>query len=320
MKQVSRSRRPKTRYKVKNWSEYNKALMNRGSITMWMAAGSEAAWYYQGPTQRGAQYTYSDQAIETALTLRQIFDLPFRQTQGFLQSVTALMKMKVSVPDYSVLCRRMKKLSVHIKPGKKITDLVFDGTGLKVYGEGEWKVKQHGACKRRTWRKLHIGLDPKSRQVQVMEVTSNAVHDADAAHQMLEQNKLPDLKRVYGDGAFDQWKLHLALDERNAKPVIPPRQGARIARHGNKAGKPLPRDAIIRLIRKYGRKPWKRRSGYHKRSLVENFFFRYKTIFGEHLKSRIMQNQKTEATINASILNQMLRIGAPQSYKVHSAS
>lgn len=317
---ASRSKRPKTRYKVKNWPAYNEALVNRGNITMWIEEGSEKAWYHEGTAQRGAQFVYSDEAIKIGLTVRQIFHLPFRQTEGFLLSITRLMGMRVRVPDYSVLCRRMKNLAVQVKPGKHITDLVFDGSGLKVFGEGEWKVRQHGPGKRRTWRKLYIGLDPESKAVQVVDVTLNSVHDADAAKSMLEQHEMPDLKRFYGDGGFDKWKVYEILEKRNVKPIIPPQKNARIKRHGNSHGKPLARDKTIRIIRKKGRKRWKVHCGYHKRSLSENFFFRYKTVFGDHLKSRISENQKMEVILNTIILNKMIKIGKPESYKVRNAA
>ncbi len=287
---------------------------------MWIEEGSEKAWYHEGPAQRGAQFVYSDEAIKIGLTIRQIFHLPFRQTEGFLKSITRLMEMKVQVPDYTVLCRRMRNIPAQIKPGKNITDIVFDGSGLKVFGEGEWKVRQHGPGKRRTWRKLHIGLDPDGKEVQVVDITPNSVHDADAAKSMLEQNEMPDLKKFYGDGGYDKWKVYEVLEKLKVKPIIPPQRNARIKKHGNSRGKPLARDKTIRMIRKKGRKGWKIHSGYHRRSLSENFFFRYKTVFGEHLKSRISENQKIEVILNTIILNKMIKVGKPQSYKVRSAA
>lgn len=321
MKQASRSRRPKTPYKVKNWPEYNQALVNRGNITLWISPEYEAQWYYQGPTQQGGQFKYSDLVIEAALTVRQLLRLPFRQTKGFVTSLVKLMRMQVDTPSYSQLCRRMKNLKINFrgKSANEITDIALDGSGMKVYGEGEWKVRQHGVGKRRTWRKLHIGLDPDSKQVMLMEVTTNSVHDSEAAQEMLERNDLAGIRRAYGDGAYDTWQLHYMLEEMGIEAIIPPRKGSKIAVHGNRKGKPLPRDEIIRSIRKHGLKNWKRQSGYHRRSLVENFFFRYKTTFGDRFKSRSMKNQTVEATINIRILNKMFSLGAPKSYKVEFA-
>ena len=311
MKQASRSLRPKTQYKVKNWSAYNKALKLRGSITLWIDKDSESKWYYKGPTQRGAQFVYSDDAIRIALTVRQVFHLAFRQTEGFMDSIIKLIHLNVTTPDYSVLCRRMKGLAVKVKTNKAVTDIVFDGTGLKLFGEGEWKVRQYGHSKRRSWRKLYIGMDIEGKQVQVVDVTPNSVHDCDTVPQMLGRIETPSLKRFYGDGGFDKWKVYETLKKFKVEPIIPPQKNAKIKQHGNRTGKPLARDNTIRLIRKHGRKKWKEMTGYHKRSLVENFFFRYKTIIGDHLKSRLTENQKTEADLNINILNKMLKIGAP---------
>ena len=159
----SPSVKSKVVYRVKNWSSYNRALVARGSLTVWMDDGLWAQWYDQRPSQRGAQFVYSEPAIEWMLTMGVLLGLPLRQTQGFIQSLWALMQLELAVPDYSTLSRRQGSLAVVLP--KKQTDrpdspmhLVVDSTGLKVYGEGEWKVRQHGWTKRRTWRKLHGGI------------------------------------------------------------------------------------------------------------------------------------------------------------------
>ena len=137
-------------------------------------------WYYQGPKQRGAQLTYTDLVIETALTLKAIFRLGFRQSQGLLSSILTLLQVERRVPDFSTLCRRQKTLSVTLSTVRpeQARHVVIDSTGLKVYGEGEWKVRQHGWSKRRTWRKLHLGVDEMTGEVVAMALTDNATDDA----------------------------------------------------------------------------------------------------------------------------------------------
>ena len=113
----------------------------------------------RGPCQRGAQFVYSDRTIEWMLTMRVLLRLPLRQTQGFIQSLLGLMRLALAVPDYSTLSRRQGPLAV-VLPKKRLDEpmhLVVDSTGLKVYGEGEWKARQHGWTKRRTWRKTACG-------------------------------------------------------------------------------------------------------------------------------------------------------------------
>ena len=152
-------RRSQVVYRVRNWPAYDAGLQQRGSLTVWFTPQAVEAWYYQGPRQRGAQYTFSEVAIQTALILRLLYHLPLRQTEGFVASILALMGLAVRVPDHTTLSRRQAGLTVDwpLQPKDQPLHLVVDATGLKVYGEGEWKVRQHGWNKRRTWRKLHLG-------------------------------------------------------------------------------------------------------------------------------------------------------------------
>lgn len=317
MKSKSRSQRQKTQYKVRNWSSYNQALKNRGSVTVWFSFDALKRWYYQGPTQRGAQYTYSDEAIEVALTVRKVFQLQFRQTQGFMESLVLLMGIHLAIPDYSVICRRQGSLKVRlnrISKGQRV-HIVLDSTGLKVYGEGEWKVRQHGWGKHRTWQKLHIAIDPDTTEALAVELTTNAVHDSEVAKSLLDQ--IPDrIKSARGDGSYDKWKVYEALAKRKIQPIIPPQKNAKIKQHGNSKEPPLPRDQAIRAIRKVGRQNWKERTDYHQRSKVETFMFRYKSAFGDRLMARKFTHQMTEVKIGCKILNRFLTLGQPVSEKV----
>ena len=149
-------------YRIRNWKQYNDALVRRGSLTLWVDRATLQAWRYQGPPQRGAQFRYSDTAIQCVLTLRSVYHLPLRATEGFARSIFGLMGLDLAVPDYSTLCRRAKTLQITLpKKADGPLHLVIDSTGLKVYGEGEWKVRQHGYSKRRTWIKLHLAIDPE---------------------------------------------------------------------------------------------------------------------------------------------------------------
>ena len=144
----------KTICRVRNWFTYNQALVNRGSLTVWLSEDALSGWRYQGPTQRGGQFLYSDLAIETTLTLRTLFDLGLRQSQGLVRSLFVLMDLDLKAPSYSTLSRRQAALKVAL-PLRSTDDpihLVVDSTGLKVYGEGEWTARQHGASTRRTRR------------------------------------------------------------------------------------------------------------------------------------------------------------------------
>lgn len=168
--------RQKALYRVKNWSEYDKALVQRGSITFWLSEDFEKNWRYAGEKQRGSQFEYSDKAIEIMLTIKEVFHLTNRQTEGFLGSLFTMLKIALPVPDHSTLSKRGKKVSVSLpKKTSQRLNIVMDSTGLKIYGEGEWKVRQHGVSKRRTWRKLHVGANPEDGEIQAALLTENSV-------------------------------------------------------------------------------------------------------------------------------------------------
>ena len=91
---------PKALYRVKNWSDYDKALVQRGSITFWMSDDFEKTWMYAGEKQRGSQYDYTDQAILIMLTIKEVFHLTNRGVEGFVRSIFRMMKVNLPVPDH----------------------------------------------------------------------------------------------------------------------------------------------------------------------------------------------------------------------------
>jgi hypothetical protein len=310
--------RQKTLYRVQNWSEYDKALVERGSITVWMSADFEKSWSYIGPSQRGGQFDYSEQAIKVMLLVKNVFHLSNRATEGFVRSLFTLLKVSLAAPDHTTLSRRGQTLKVKLP--KKVSghiDLVMDSTGLKIYGEGEWKVRTHGKSKRRTWRKLHLGVEPESGEIQAAELTEAKVSDDAVVAPLLEQVDQP-IDALAADGAYDKRKVYAALNQHapGARALIPPRKNARVWQHANTKTERLKRDENLRYIRKHGRKAWKNNSGYHIRSLAETTMFRMKTIFGDDLSARLMETQTTQALIRCAALNMMTHLGMPQSYKV----
>jgi len=310
--------RPKTLYRVKNWSEYDKALVQRGSLTFWLSDDFEKTWLYIGEKQRGGQFDYSDQAILLMLTVKEVFHLTNRGVEGFMRSLFQLLNVDLPVPDHSTLSKRGKGLKVNLpKKSAQSLDIVMDSTGLKIYGEGEWKVRMHGVSKRRTWRKLHVGVNPDGGEIQAVLLTENSVSDDQAVAELLTQIPQP-LHAFAADGAYDKRKVYDGLNAHSPDVtiLIPPRKNARIWQHGNSKAERLKRDENLRAIRKDGRKAWKDDSGYHVRSLAETIMFRLKTIFGDGLSTRLMATQTTQALIRCAALNKMTHLGMPQSYKV----
>ena len=311
---------PKAKYRLTNWPEYNKALVHRGHVTLWLDEATLCQWYYQGPRSAGGLFLYSEQCIQAALSLKAVFRLAFRQTQGLIKSILDIMKMELQVPSYSQICRRQARLSAFIPP-TPVGDIpiepiyvVLDSTGLKVYGEGEWKVKKHGADKRRTWRKLHLAIDEATNELHAVELTTNAVSDADMVKPLVADIAYP-IARLGGDGAYDQVKVYDELETREIEAVIPPRSNAVI--WTDEAGNDLvhARNKALTQIESLGLAEWKRHIGYHRRSKAETGMFRWKTTFGERLSTRSLANQQAEARVKASCLNRLTKLGMPRAVK-----
>ena len=317
-KQKNTQPRQKALYRVENWSEYDKALVERGSITFWMSDDFEKSWRHTGKKQRGSQFDYSDQAILVMLTVKEVFHLTHRGVEGFVRSLFRMMNINLPVPDHSTLSKRGKELKVKLpKKTSQSLNIVMDSTGLKIYGEGEWKVRMHGVSKRRTWRKLHVGANPEDGEIQAVLLTENSVSDDAAVEVLLEQIE-QEIIKFAADGAYDKRKVYDSLNAHSpdVNILIPPRKNARIWKHGNTKTERLKRDENLRSIRNNGRKEWKKNSGYHVRSLAETTMFRLKTIFGDDLSARLLETQTTQALVRCAALNKMTHLGMPQSYKV----
>lgn len=310
---------PKTIYRIRNWSVYNESLVKRGSITIWLDEEALAGWKARPPEQRkrGGQYDYSAAAITMLLVLKSVYHLTLRETEGFARSLFEVMGVALPVPDYTTLSRRAGKLLVSLPvQNSEPIHLVLDSTGLKIYGEGEWKVRQHGVSKRRTWRKLHLGVDEARGEIQAVVLSEASLDDAAAVPDLLEETQAP-VEQVSGDGAFDKTKVYDTCREYGIKRItIPPRKDAHLWQHSNGKAPPHPRDENLRRIRRVGRKIWKRESGYHRRSLAETMVFRFKMIFGDHLQAREISRQVTEARLKCLALNRMTHLGMPDSYPV----
>jgi hypothetical protein len=304
-------------YRVKNWSDYDKALVTRGSITFWLSADFEKTWLYAEEKQRGSQFDYTDQAILIMLTVKEVFHLTNRGVEGFVRSIFRMLKINLPVPDHSTLSRRGKELQVKLpKKASQSLNIVMDSTGLKIYGEGEWKVRMHGVSKRRTWRKLHLGANPEDGEIQAALLTENRVSDDQAVKELLGQIEQTIIDFA-ADGAYDKRKVYDSLNAHSPEVniLIPPRKNGRIWQHGNTKTERLKRDENLRAIRNDGRKEWKKNSGYHVRSLAETTMFRLKTIFGNELSARLFETQTTQALVRCAALNKMTHLGMPQSYK-----
>jgi len=262
----------KAKYRVTNWSTYDEALVKRGNVTLWFAEEVIVEqWKPAATGKRGAVVQYSDRAIQTLLTLKAVFSLTYRSVEGFGRSLMQLMGLDLRIPDHTSLSRRAKTLSVVI-PCRTHADplhIVIDSTGLKVYGEGEWKVRQHGVSKRRTWIKVHLAVDSALLDVVAVEVTTPEWTDADVFEGLLEQIE-GDIDQISADGAYDTGAVYEAARKRNARLIVPPRDNAVPWEEGH------PRTEALAHIAEQGIKAWKKSTNYHQRSLAENAMYRLK--------------------------------------------
>ena len=297
---------PKARYAVKNWSAYNECLRLRGDVFIWFDPAMLPGWRAGGPRKRGGKRIYSDLAIELCLTLRVVFRLPLRQTQGFVRSLFRLMDLGLPVPDFSTLSRRGRSLDIADDPqlaNGPIT-LIVDSTGLQVHSGRGWMQQKHGIKKaRKTWRKLHIGFDPDSGEIVTSTLTTEHVDDETALPSLCATGQ--PVNRFLGDGAYDGAPSETAIREAfgpEVEIVIPPPCNAI---HGDS---PM-RNAHIAYIDKHGRTAWQKTTSYTDRSRVEAQIGRYKSVIGGQLQSRKFETQKTETAIAVKSLNRMTRIG-----------
>jgi Transposase DDE domain len=319
--EARRHRIPRARYRVTNWPEYDGALQRRGSLTVWVTPEALAAWHRPRTGRRGRSRHYSDIAIETGHLLRLAFGRPWRQTEGLLRSLATLLGLGIGVPDHTTFSRRSPGLALAgaLAQAQRAgpVHVVIDATGLKVHGAGEWLAETHGGRGRRTWRKLHLAVDPDSGEILASELTTSEEGDASQVGPLLAQITGP-IASVTADGAYDGEPVYRAVAERQPDPpvavVIPPRVSAVPSPTADTV--PSQRDQHLRMIHDKGRMGWQKAVGYGRRSLGETAVFRYKAIIGRRLRARTLPRRKTEVRVGCSVLNRMTRLGMPLSQRI----
>ncbi len=301
---------------MSNWSEYDRALVQRGDITLWISDDAITSWKPAPTRRRGAQRKFSDHAIETALTLRLVFSLPLRQAEGFLRSVLSLMALDLRSPDHTTLSRRSQHLNTQLArvPTKEPIHLIIDSTGLSIVGEGEWAAAKYGGRGRRGWKKLHLGVD-RTGMIVAEILTDGDVNDAKTALALID-NVEGDIETLTADAAYDTIAIYDTAAARRIEVVIPPSKSA--TRSRQRRFWTSARDRTIMRVREVGRREWKKESGYHRQARVENTFFRYKTIVGPRLRARNSGSQQAEAIIACNILNRMTALGRPESFAMEA--
>src|SRR3712207_2970919 len=298
LNQDRRQRIPKQKRKVTNWRGYDASLRQRGSLTVWFSAAAIEGWRAPPRTTRGGQPWYSPLAILTALTLRAVFRLALRQTEGLIGSILRLLGLDLPVPDHSTIARRARTVTLPSRPRASggALHLLVDSTGLKLCGPGEWLIEKHGTKKRRSWKKLHVGVDADTGQIVAATLTDREVDDAAQVGPLLGQITGP-VAVLTGDGAYDRSGVYAAVHEHHpgAAVVAPPRADAVLS--DTAATAPTQRDRHIQRIAETGRMAWQRTSGYNERAKAEAAINRFKQVIGDRLRAHSDEGQRTEVVV-----------------------
>jgi len=314
---------PRQQHKVTNWPAYDASLRQRGSLTVWFTDDAIAGWAAEPRTTRGGQPWYSPLAILTALTLRAVFRLAYRQAEGLLGSIVSLLGLSLRVPDHTTLSRRAATLEVprprqpNIGAGADIEPmhLLVDSTGLKLCGKGEWLLEKRGTATRRSWRMLHLGVDADTGRIMASTLTSKDMDDASQAGPLLDQVAGP-VASFTGDGGYDQDRVYAGVAQRHpeAAVVVPPRATAVPSDTAESA--PTQRDGHLQHIAEHGRMAWQNASGYNRRARVEATMGRWKQVIGDELRAHTDERRATEVAVAVHALNRMLDLGRPSYVRV----
>jgi len=304
---------PRQKHRVTNSAAYDAALRQRGSLSIWFTDEAIEGWRAEPRTTPGGQPCYSSLAILTALTLRTVFRLAVRQTEGLIGSIIGLLGLELCVPDHSTLSRRAATLEVpHPQPRRngEPLHLLVDSTGLRLCGAGEWLLEKHGTRTRRSWRKLHIGLDAGSGRIIAAVLTAKEVDDGAEVGPLL--NQITGMVASFtGDGGYDQDRVYASVAERypDAAVIVPPRATAVPSDTAETA--PTQRDHHLQHIAEHGRMAWQKASGYTTRARAEAAIGRFKQVIGDGLRSRTDDRRATEVDIAVHALNRMSDLGRP---------
>ena len=305
---------PRARRRVTNWPAYEAGLRQRGSLTVWFTDEAVATWAAEARTTRGGQSRYSLLVILTALTLRAVFRLAYRQAEGLIGSIVGL-----PVPDHTTLSRRAATLDVprprNAGAGGEPLHLLVDSTGLKLCGKGKWLLEKHGTATRRSWRMLHLGVDAGTGRIVASTLTPKDADDASQAEPLLDQVARP-VASFTADGAYDQDRVYAGVAERHpeAAVVVLPRTTAVPSDTAESA--PTTRDGHVQHIARHGRMRWQSASGYNTRARAEAAMNRWKQMIGDELRAHSDERRATDVAVAVHALNRMQDLGRPSYVRV----
>lgn len=296
--------------RARNWRQYNKSLVQRGSLTFLIDPQSMRSMVPKVTKGRGRPLEFSDKFIEMLLMIKIHYKMPYRMLEGFTRSLFEQMRRLGKVPTYSLTCKRAKQLVFRLPKlsSRQPTTVIVDATGIKVLGEGEWKVKVHGKGRPRKWVKIHVAIDARTQEI-VGEISTEASIDDGKAFPAVIDQVSNRVQTVIGDGAYDDKEVRELIKRKGGKALIPPPKNA--VCHGTDPD----RDRAILTIRglggdKIAKSIWGKLTGYSQRALVETTFSQYKRMFGDRFFSRTQERQVVENRLKCVLLNKMMRTSA----------
>jgi hypothetical protein len=290
----------------RNWLNYNKELVQRGSLTFLIDSKTFRNLKHVSKSKSaGRPQEFSNLLIQLLATIKTHFKMTYRFLEGFSKSFLTRLIPNVKLPTYSLICKRLVKIGALLPPLSpcRSSSVILDATGMKVIGEGEWKVKMHGRSRRRKWIKIHLGIDAVTQEI-VAEITSeSSVGDSKMTEPLLNQIS-GRIKQVMGDGGYDKEEAREAIRRRKAKGIIPPPRNARYKGNNNERDK-----AILEIEglgnNLEGRSLWGKLTGYNRRVLIETAMSRLKRLFGDRFYSKSIERQRVESRMRCLIINRM---------------
>ena len=289
----------------RNWKEYNKQLIQRGSLKLLIDPRLLKASKTRKRHRRGRPVEYFSFVIEFLVFVKVHFKLTYRALQGFAHFFLTKFLPRKKVPHYSLICKRIKQLgkSLPSLPSNRGAVVILDASGMKVYGEGEWKVKIHGRGRPRTWVKAHLAIDSQTQEIVAEAITDKTVGDSKMTSKLLGQLKHRP-SQVMADGAYDKAHARKGIRDINAEEIIPPPRNAK--HHGKNDARDR---AVLEILGlgndKLARSVWGKLTGYNQRVLVETAFSSLKRLFGERFFSRTRERQRVESRVRCHLINRM---------------
>lgn len=291
----------------RNWRAYEAEQKRRYDLEVWFSEEVLENWYnsHKSYGRRGRGYRYSAAAILSTLGAGALFKHPLRGAEHFTNSLLRLMGRKdLQAPDHSTLCRARQRLHIPLVR-RMIHDpqvILFDGTGMKVYGAGEWLRDKHKVEKNSRWRKLTVCMDYTSGQIlshTLQPSSGSGTGETSQVGPLLEA--LPEAwtqstHTAIADALYDTKACYELLDKRSIWPVIPPAKDAVYGLHPE-------RDRHVKTLGWHGYDEWRDRTDYGRRSLVETSMSRIKGLTGDRLMARSLEAQRAEMSIRLMALN-----------------